>query len=467
MITVTNYQDKIKAVKVDSLSAELREGHLYVNEYGDLYDDDKDIKEAIDLYLDKLNKTQSEKVAKPTRTFSYPPKPKTENSKPKTTDCQILDNTGKPDISPAAIEKFEACAEALPQTKEAHVTDKGNYTAERVKLHDAIIKEFKKDKPCVKQRQPVCILTGGPPGSGKTTWLKKYASWIKKENVYHIDADEVRAKLPEYKGWNATSTQAETKDIVNTLIDEIGEPCEFDMIYDGTMNKATSYDALIDKIRKLGYKIFIIYISVPKEVSQQRVLDRYRKRGRYVPRVVINEVYERGLAAFDKLTKEADGYIRVNGETGDIIEKGGMELPKSERYTDCDDCENEKQKPAPAKPAASKPEKESKEQREKRAAREIEKIGKGLRKIKTEDQVIKIGRSFHKRFRSTQAQARDPKTDAKKRLSPTPENLIRWMKHPGQFDLIGVDTFKATDATANYKRIISKQKIFNLFGIKI
>jgi predicted ABC-type ATPase len=394
------------------------------------------------------------------------------------TNCQILDAEGKPDISPAAIKKLEDCTETLTQTKTL-VQVNGKYPADRLKIHDKIISEFKQNKPCIVQRQPVAVLTGGPPGSGKSTWLKKYAKWISSDNVYHIDADEVRAKLPEYKGWNATQTHLETKDIVNRLIDDIGNPCEFDLVYDGTMNKAESYQPIIDKLKKLGYKVFIIYISVPKEVSQKRVLERYRKRGRYVPKVVIEEVYERGLAAFEKLIKEADGFIRVDGETGKLLEKGGMEIPKKERYSTkaekphdcgcqhkkeeekCEDCKDHE-----------KPHRETKEEvatRHKNAEQFIKDLEAQPDKLKnmSENQIIQIGLDFHRTYRASSAQKRDGSHDSVKRLSPKPENLIRWMKNPGKFDLIGVDTFERIDPTADYKLEISKQKFWNnIFGIK-
>lgn len=454
-----------------------------------------------------------------------PPKKKTPApTATKSVNCQILDKDGKPDISPAAVKQLEECAENLPQTKDKYFKD-GKYTPERKALHDKIIKSFKKDKPCVDDsREPVCILTGGPPGSGKSTWLAKYLPWATKDRVYHIDADEVRAMLPEYKGWNATSTHVETKDVVNRLIDEIGKPCEYDLIYDGTMNKATSYDALVDKIRKLGYKVFIIYISVPKKVSEQRVLERYRKRGRYVPKLVIDEVYEKGLTAFEKLAKEADGFIHVDGESGKIVDKGGMPLPDGKRFEKptakpdepkqyvvtkdekfltnygmkkfwfspnkefayiFDDKETAERhakqydgkveplkEEKPAAPVAPKKGKgETREELKAKAKTREELVAdaeKQIEKIKSmsESQVIEFGLKFNAQ-RGTATALKDGLGDNKARLSPTPENLIRWMRNPGKFDLIGVDTFERTDPTKDYKKEISIQKFWNnIFGIK-
>lgn len=494
MITLNNYSEQTKDIDFSKQSDVLQKGHKFFLEYSDLYNDDDDIKRAIDNHLQRLNDADflkkhvivaklpkveqkdprisydrdsdsfwvNDKSGKGQKSFETRKEAEAYLNEGNTLGgCQILDAEGKPDISPEAIKKLEECSENLIQTKVLN-QENGKYTATRQKLHDAIVAEFKKEKPCVQQREPVAILTGGPPGSGKTTWLKKYAKWITGKNVYHIDADEVRAKLPEYKGWNATQTHLETKDIVNQLIDDIGVPCEFDLVYDGTMNKAESYEPLVNKLRGLGYKIFIIYISVPKEVSEKRVLERYRKRGRYVPKIVIDEVYERGLAAFEKLTKEADGFIRVDGVTGKLVEKGGMAIPKKTRYQKTKDCHSCGEKKG-----------ETKEQKEKRivnAEQFIKDLEAQPAKLKamSEEQIIKVGLEFEKTYRSGISQKRDESHDGKKRLSPTPENLIRWMKHPGYFDLIGVDTFERIDPTADYKKEISKQKFWNnVFGIKL
>ena len=80
--------------------------------------------------------------------------------------------------------------------------------------------------------------------------------------------------------------------------------------------------------------------------------------------------------------------------------------------------------------------------------------------------IIEMGQRING-TRSLYSQFVDAGSDNKRRLSPTVENLIRWMENPGRFDLIGVDTFKQADPTADYKSAIQKQKLFNLLGIKI
>lgn len=239
---------------------------------------------------------------------------------------------GKRAVDSKSLKMLERCIQDAVQTKKLHTDKAGDYTQERLELHNNIIQDFKKSAECVVQEKPIAILTGGAPGSGKSTYLKKHMPWIKKGKIYHIDADEVRATLPEYEGWNSPATHLEAKDIVNKMIDSIGKPCKHDLIYDGTMNKAKSYMPLLKKLKDYGYRVFVIYIEVPKEVSTKRVLDRYVRSGRFVPLHVIDEIYENGLTAYNEVLKSSDGYIRIDGQTGEILGQGGDDLPSKRDY---------------------------------------------------------------------------------------------------------------------------------------
>ena len=225
----------------------------------------------------------------------------------------------------------------MPQTKDVYFKD-GKYTKERQKLHKEIIDEFKGNLVCIQQDEPIAILMGGSPASGKSTFLRKYAPYLLDDEILRIDADEVRSQLPEYDGWNASATHLETKDIVNTLLSDrtIGLPCEYDIIYDGTMNNTKAYLPLIKLLRKLGYKIYVVYIdNVPKPVIEKRVKERYQKSGRFVPLEVVDDFFSKGKKALNEIKKKVDGYMVIDGSDSNyrIIEEGGMKLPKSRKYS--------------------------------------------------------------------------------------------------------------------------------------
>jgi predicted ABC-type ATPase len=263
---------------------------------------------------------------------------KVDSTMPKSIKDKIYDEDGVRKIDDKSIKVLTSYINSLPQTKDFHVNERGDYTEDRKRLHKKIIDSFKKDLMCIDSKDPIAILMGGSPASGKSTFLRKYAPYLLKEEILRVDADEIRAKLPEYKGYNASQTQAETKDIVNTLLSDrtIGIPCKYDIIYDGTMNSAKSYIPLIELLKSLGYKIFIVYIDkVPKEVVEKRALERYQKSGRFVPMEVIDDFFGKGKTALNQLKDDVDGYMVIDGSTGDydVIEKGGIKLPKTRKYS--------------------------------------------------------------------------------------------------------------------------------------
>ena len=251
---------------------------------------------------------------------------------------KIYTADGERKITPVAISILTNYVNSLPQTKDLNTDSKGNYTKERQELHRKIIDDFKDELICIQKDEPIAILMGGSPASGKSTFLRKYAPYLLKEEILKVDADEIRSMLPEYKGYNATQTHLETKDIVNTLLSDktIGIPCKYDIIYDGTMNSTKSYLPLITLLKSLGYKIFIVYIDkVPEEVVKKRALERYKKSGRFVPMEVIDDFFGKGKVALEELKLKSDGYMIIDGSSGDynILEKKGLRLPKKRMYS--------------------------------------------------------------------------------------------------------------------------------------
>ena len=254
--------------------------------------------------------------------------------------CPPTDKDGNNRIDKEAIDQLEKCNEELTQTKLLNTEPDGEtYTEERKILHAQIISDAMVGAVCMEQARPIAILTGGAPGSGKTTFLTKYAPYLTSDKIFHLDQDSLREKLPEYKGWNASQTHYESKDISRRILENIsnGKPCKFDILYDGTMNTGKNYIPLIESLRKLGYDIYVIYLKIPYQVSVDRVLNRYKlggKNGRYVPMSVINEYFENEGKTFEKLKPMVDGWLLVDGETQEILDNGGNPIPSDRNYID-------------------------------------------------------------------------------------------------------------------------------------
>jgi predicted kinase len=251
--------------------------------------------------------------------------------------CPPLTKDDKRDISLEGIKKMELCLDKIPQTKDLNTDESGEYTETRKKLHKVIRGKLRAGMTCKTTHDtPIAVFTGGVPGAGKSTFIKKYAPWLTKEKIFKIDADEIREMLPEYKGWNSKATHKETQDIYRGLLQDVseGKPCRFDILWDGTMNKAENYLPLIGDLRRLGYEIYMIYVDVPWEVSRKRVLDRYVHTGRYVPMEVVDAANTVGKKGFEQLKDKADGYIIVDGLTSEITSIGGKPLPTDRGYFD-------------------------------------------------------------------------------------------------------------------------------------
>jgi len=229
--------------------------------------------------------------------------------------CQILDASGLPQITPAAIDFLERCLSRFPPIRSSE--------SER----ERIITATQKQAVCVSHRPPVAILTGGPPGAGKSSGLRAHAPLALAPGTLRIDADALRAELPEYRGWNADLTQAETGVLVDRLLGGIGRPCRSDLLYDGTMSRVDRYRRLIPELRAMGYRVFLLHVSVPESLSRRRVLERYRAMGRYVSRAAIGRYFTTGPSTFEVLSDWADGYLQIDGLTGRVLRQGGSRLP--------------------------------------------------------------------------------------------------------------------------------------------
>lgn len=262
------------------------------------------------------------------------------------TECPVVDANGMPRIDLEAIRLMDECTKRQVQTRDLHSKKievdgevKYEYTAERKKLHDRIYEEMTKNAVCITQEQPIAILMGGAPGSGKSSFLKKNAEYMTSDKIWKVDTDEVREFLPEYEGWNAGATHEEAAMITNRLLSNYDKPCKHDLLYDGTMKNARKYIPIIKQLKADGYKVFIAYMEIPKEISIERAMGRYRnnkggktKYGRYVPLFVIEEFFQTGDELFQQIKTMVDGYIKVDSMTGNIIEKGGESIPKDRSY---------------------------------------------------------------------------------------------------------------------------------------
>ena len=136
------------------------------------------------------------------------------------------------------------------------------------------------------------IIVGGPNGSGKTTFAKRFLSL---DNFYFINADEISAT-------QGTSNINSGKIFFETLSSKRAEGINI------MMESTLSGKYLVGKIgefRQAGYRISIVYLFLPSpEECIQRVKIRVQKGGHHIPDDDVRRRYYRSKANFWNIYKK-------------------------------------------------------------------------------------------------------------------------------------------------------------------
>ena len=155
------------------------------------------------------------------------------------------------------------------------------YTQEREALHEKIIKEIVinratskmlSDQPCI------MLMLCGRPGSGKTSGFRGLAY---DESFIVLDADEIKAMLPEYKGWNSKEVHEESGDIVEQCLQTCKEN-RLNVAIETTMSTTGSALRRIREFHEDGYKVEAHYMFLPMRAAGRRAMERFLNGGEFV-----------------------------------------------------------------------------------------------------------------------------------------------------------------------------------------
>ncbi len=257
-------------------------------------------------------------------------------------------------IAEAEHSLTKALADRGEKDTKAEFTDPvtGDYTEARKLEHKRIIDfvlshQFtgqgwaERETPLTREAHPVAIMMAGMSGAGKSTLAKG----LNFKNKVYINADDIKAMLPEWKGSMAGVLHEESSDIANAIV-EIGRKAGYNMVLDSTLKslggsgyKIAAQDggaaSLNEKLKSTGYTTEVRFTDVTVKTSLSRVINRfideYTKTGdgRYVPvgyvKASSDKVYgTKPRRTFENLRHHVASYVMIDNNQG-----GGKRVMKS------------------------------------------------------------------------------------------------------------------------------------------
>jgi len=217
------------------------------------------------------------------------------------------------------IADVEAALKTGEPTSRLYSDGKGNYDGERAKLHDGILeKMFGRATPVAEGETPRMTLTGGLPGSGKSTVLsaRREQGLADLEGAVHIDSDWVKEQLPEYEGWNAALVHDEASDIISRAMTRARAE-HYSVVYDTTMKTTQETVNFVNAAKEAGYSAHVIYVDVPMKMSMRRAISRFMdpKSGRYVSPYYIASNDSKNVGTFGTLKALVDTWEHWDNAT--------------------------------------------------------------------------------------------------------------------------------------------------------
>ncbi len=227
----------------------------------------------------------------------------------------------------------------------AEAYDHIEWTPERKALHGEIINSMLNPHAKAKPgERPKVVILMGPPGSGKTMAGQPQAAKLGVEFTT-VNADDIKAKLPEYEGWNAGAVHEESALLAEGPLQNKAMEQRHNMLMDLTGGNTAKMEKMADGFHQDGYDVHIISIALPAFKSTGRAWDRFAKNafghadptgktqelGRFVPPNYVNDSIDgKPEKTYNSLKQEpfVKSHIAIStdvprGEKPRVIDQGG------------------------------------------------------------------------------------------------------------------------------------------------
>lgn len=167
----------------------------------------------------------------------------------------------------------------------------GSYVPEREEVHLNIVRGMLNPNARVPEGQkPRMVMLLGIPASGKSKVLRPGISG----EFTTIDADAVKAKLPEYDGKNAGALHKESGHVAEDILLSAALLDRHNILLDWTGKNTEKTLHRVKAFVKLGYDVEVHHVTIPPAEAASRALGRFKTDGRFVdPEYIIKDVGRR------------------------------------------------------------------------------------------------------------------------------------------------------------------------------
>jgi predicted ABC-type ATPase len=227
----------------------------------------------------------------------------------KTADRIIASVPGARQAVDTAIAKLATGVSSKPTS--------GVYPPERVAIHKAIVDDMLSPERIAaatpaKGEPPTLHLLGGSGGSGKGWFVR--SGRVPSDKAVYLNADDVKAALPEYQGWNAALLHDESSDVLKAA-EGAARAGGLNIILDGTMGNMAQLEKRVADYKAAGYRVEGHFMRVSPETSAKRALERFVRggdTGRYVPPELL--LAHNATANFDTAKSDMDTWEMFDNE---------------------------------------------------------------------------------------------------------------------------------------------------------
>ena len=194
----------------------------------------------------------------------------------------------------------------LGKTKDVYYNKTtGMWDKNRLLLHKKLARDIvNKGKKAGRGEIPEMLMTGGYPGSGKSTMLNQaFPGW--KKRFVHLDSDAVKTLLAEFDGieklgWRAYSYHDEADNVLKLAL-RMARNENRHILLDQTMKNSSKVLEQIGIFNDLGYSVSTAFADLPIEQAIERAIARFfGESGRFVDPLYILTHGTRNIESFNK-----------------------------------------------------------------------------------------------------------------------------------------------------------------------